>query len=108
MNAAHATYQNGQLVLDEPVDWPSGTRTVVVPEIVVQDTIGAEPDFILRDEDWPSTPEQIAEWLAWFDSREPVMTPEEQARFEAELKASKAEQIEFVKRSWEQSRDDLP
>ena len=103
MNAAHATYQNGQLMLDEPVDWPSGTRAVVVPE-----TVATEPDFILRDEDWPSTPEQIAEWLAWFDSREPVMTPEEQARFEAELKASKAEQIELVKRSWEQSGDDLP
>ena len=56
-------------MLDEPVDGPSGTRVMVVPEIVA-----TEPEFRLRDEDWPSTPEQIADLLAWFNSREPVMT----------------------------------
>ena len=103
MNAAHATYHDGQLVLDEPVDWPSGTRAVVVPE-----TEAAEPGFILRDEDWPKTPEEIADLLAWFDSREPVMTAEEHDQFEAELKRSKAEQIELTKKMWEDLDRMLP
>ena len=98
MNAAHATYQNGQLMLDEPVDWPSGTRAVVVPE-----TAAAKPDFILRDEDWPSTPAEIAELLAWFDAREPlIFSPEEQAAWEATRQQEKAVQIELMKKSWEQ------
>ena len=108
MNAAHATYHDGQLVLDEPVDWPSGTRAVVVPESTVHEIGSSEPDFILRDEDWPSTPEALQEWLEWFHSREPVMSLEEQARFEAGLKASKAEQIELVRRAWDQPEEQVP
>lgn len=83
-------------MLDEPVDWPSGTRAMVVPE-----TDRAEPDFILRDEDWPSTPEQIAELLAWFDAREPlIFTPKEQAAWEVIRQREKAVQIELIKNSW--------
>ncbi len=105
MSTAHATYHDGQLVLDEPVDWPSGTRTVVVPESEYSNSASkradsAEPEFILRDEDWPKTPEEIAEWLEWFDSREPVFTDEEYEQFNAELKRSKAEQVELVRRAW--------
>ena len=98
MNAAHATYHDGQLVLDEPVDWPSGTRAVVVPE-----TVAAEPDFNLRNEDRPSTPAELAELRAWFDAREPlVFTPEEQAAWEATRQQEKAVQIELMTKSWEE------
>lgn len=33
-----------------------------------------------QEEDWSNTPEAIADWLAWYDSLEPlVFTPEEEA-----------------------------
>ena len=103
MNTAHATYHDGKLQLDEPVDWPSGTRAVVVPETSEQNCDSSESDFILRDEDWPSTPEEIAELLAWFDSRDPLcFTPEEQAEGEATRQRDKAVQIELTRKNWEE------
>lgn len=108
MNTAHATYHDGQIQLDEPVDWPSGTRAVVVPETSEQNCDSSESDFILRDEDWPSTPEALQEWVEWCRSREPVMSLEEQTQFEAALKASKAEQIELMRRAWEQPEEQIP
>ncbi len=108
MNIAHATYHDGQLQLDEPVDWPSGTRAVVVPETTESGTDSPETDFILRDEDWPSTPEALGEWMEWCRSREPVMSLEDQDQFEAALKASKAEQIELMRQVWEQPEGHVP
>ena len=113
MSTAHATYHDGQLVLDEPVDWPSGTRTVVVPENEYQATAtrhkdSPEPEFIERDEDWPKTPEEIADLLAWFDSREQVLSDEAYAELNAELKRSKEEQIELMKKNWTQIDEMFP
>lgn len=103
MNTAHATYHDGQLQLDEPVDWPSGTRAVVVRETSEQSGDSSEPDFILRDEDWPSTPEALQELLKWFDSREPLcFTPEEQAEWETVRQRDKAIQMELTKKNWEE------
>ena len=103
MNTAHATYHDGQLTLDEPVDWPSGTRAVVVPETSEQNCDSSESDFNLSDDDRPSTPEEIAELLAWFDSRDPLcFTPEEQAEWEASRQRDKAIQIELTRKNWEE------
>jgi hypothetical protein len=34
----------------------------------------------MREEDWSNIPEAIAEWLAWYDSLEPLeFTPQEEA-----------------------------
>jgi hypothetical protein len=42
------------------------------------------------DEERPETPEEIEEWIRWFHSLEPiVMTAEEEAVWEADLKAQK-------------------
>src|SRR5262245_12948530 len=83
MNAVTGTYQNGQIVLDAPADWPDGCRVLVEPG-PAEETLG------IREEDWPDTPEGIAEWLKWYDALEPLlMTPEEEAEWEAARKASK-------------------
>lgn len=77
MNAIKGTWKGGQIVLDDPADWPEGCRLLVEP-VPVEEEIG------LSEEEWPRTPEAIAEWLKWFDSFEPVqMTPEEEAKWEA-------------------------
>jgi hypothetical protein len=70
----HATWQNGRVVLDEPVDWPDGARLVIAPE---QDQDAA---VRLAVEHEINTPEAIAAWLKWYDSLEPlVFTPKEEA-----------------------------
>ncbi len=74
MEAIHATWKNGQIVLDGPVDWPEGCRLIVEPDPAHSELMG------IREEDWPNSPEAIADWLAWYDSLEPlIFTPEEEA-----------------------------
>ncbi len=77
MKAIMGTVRNGQIVSDQPVELPEGCRVTIKPA-VKEESLG------IREEDWPTTPEALAEWLAWFDSLEPVeLTLEE----EADLKA---------------------
>jgi hypothetical protein len=73
MDAIHATWKSGQIILDGPVDWPEGCRLVIEPE-----TAGEQNG--IREEDGANTPEAIATWLKWYASLEPlVFTPEEEA-----------------------------
>ncbi len=65
MNAIKATWKNGQIVPDENAEWPESCRLLVEP-------IPVERTFGLREEDWPDTPEAVAEWLRWYDSLEPL------------------------------------
>lgn len=69
MNTIHATFTNGQIVLDSPANWPEGCRLRIAPE---------------TNEDTPETPEQIAAWLEWYRNLEPLeITPEEEAEWAA-------------------------
>lgn len=83
MNAIKGTWKNGQIVLDEKADWPEGSRVLVEPAMQ-EETLG------IREEDWPTTPEGIAEWLKWWESIEPIeMSPEEEAEWQAARQAVK-------------------
>jgi hypothetical protein len=97
MEKALATFHNGQVEFDQPVDWPEGTRLEVVP---------AAKNSGLDDLEKPETPEEINEWLEWFRTVEPFdMTPEELDAFEAELKANKEVQKQLLRKGWE--KEDL-
>ncbi len=77
MKTITGTVRNGQIVADQPVNWPDGCRVVIEPA-PEEKTLG------IREEDWPTTPEALADWIAWFDSLEPVeLTPEEEADWKA-------------------------
>ncbi len=92
MNAVRGTWKNGQIVPDQPVAWPEGCRLVIEP-VEDEETVG------IREEDWPDSPEAIAEWLRWYDSLEPIlMTPEEEANWQA----ARQEQREFEKSTFEE------
>ena len=41
----------------------------------------------MREEDWPDSPEAIAEWLQWYDSLAPWLSPEDEAVWRAALQA---------------------
>jgi hypothetical protein len=74
VGAIRATWRNGQIVPDTPVDWPEGYRLRIEP-----DAVEAESEE-MREEGWSNSPEAIADWLSWYDSLEPlILTPEEEA-----------------------------
>jgi hypothetical protein len=68
------TWKSGQVVLDEPADWPEGCKLRVVPIRQPAEQIG------IPDDEWPRDPQGIAELLKRMDQIEPFeMTPEEEA-----------------------------
>jgi hypothetical protein len=74
MNAIKATWRDGRIIPRDPVDWPEGTELRVEPAPTAQ-------LVAIRDEDWPTTPEAIEQWLRWYDSLEPlILTPEDEGR----------------------------
>ena len=74
MEVVRATWKNGRIEPDGPVDWPEGCRLVIEPET----TAGSRAE--MDEDDWSNSPEAIADWLAWYDSLEPLeFTPEERA-----------------------------
>ena len=100
MNTTKATWTNGQIVLDSPVDWPEGLRLSIEPDQSQAPGVGDEGAM---------TPEEIARTLAAMDQVEPLeMTDEERAAWEAERqdrkeweKAHFAEHAEKLRRMWE-------
>jgi len=102
MSTTKATWTNGQIVLDGPVDWPEGLRLSIEPEPSQTEASGVGDEGAM-------TPEEIARTLAAMDQVEPLeMTDEERAAWEAERqdrkgweKAHFAEHAEKLRRMWE-------
>jgi hypothetical protein len=81
MNVITGVVRNGQIVLDAPPNLPEGTRVEVVPVEQTRPTLG------IREGDWPTTPEGIEALIARMEQIEPLlMTPEEEAQWQADLK----------------------
>ena len=103
MSTLEGTVRNGQVILDEPVGLPDGTRVVVMPAAADRPTVG------MREEDWPTTEEGIAALLARMETVEPGwVAPEDDAAWRAELHAQKKtekdrffEDAERLRRMWE-------
>ena len=91
MHAIRATWKDGRIVPDGPVDWPDGCRLMIEPEIAETGCLGT------LEEDWSNSPEAIADWLAWYDSLEPLeFTPEEArgiAAFEERMREFNVEAV---------------
>jgi hypothetical protein len=102
MNAIKATWKHGQIVPDEPVDWPEGCRLRVEPD-GLSDTNG------MSEVEQADDPESIARWIAEFDAIPPMrMTLEEEAEWQAARQAQKELQeakfnarADKLKRLWE-------
>ncbi len=72
------TWKNGQVILDSPAERPEGCRVIIEPISDETGTLG------ITEQVWPQSPEAIPDWLAWFDSIEPIeMTAEEEAQWQA-------------------------
>ena len=93
MSSIKGTYTHGQIILRQPVAWPEGTEVLVEP--VTEETLG------VREEDWPQTPEAIAQHLALMDEMEPLeMSPAEEAGWQADREAQRDyEKARFAERA---------
>ena len=94
MNAIKGMMKNGQIVFDDPPDWPDGMEVFVEPA----------DSFGMSEDEQGDDPESIARWLAAFDSIEPMqMSPEEEAAWAAARQAQK----EFEKRTFDERAERL-
>jgi hypothetical protein len=103
MSAIQGTVRNGQVVFDEPIELPEGTRVAVLPVEAVPAVIG------MREEDWPTTNEGIAALMARMDTVGPGwLSPEDDAAWRTALRNQKnaekarfSEDAEKLRRMWE-------
>jgi hypothetical protein len=94
INPLQGTIRNGQIVLDAPAMLPEGTRVEVLPLSTVPiASLG------LREDQWPTTPEEIAGHLARMDLVEPGwLLAEDQAAWQAALREQREkEKAAFMK-----------
>ncbi len=103
MNPLQGTIHNGQIILDLPAELPEGTRVEVLPINEAVPTLG------MREEQWPTTPEGITEFLARMEQVGPGwLSPEDDAAWRAAVQARKeAEKSQLLddaekqQRTWE-------
>ena len=99
MSAIKATVRNGRIEPDSPLDLPEGAKLLVIPE----------PDANADGDDEPDTPEAIANWLAWYETLEPLIFTDEERRAWDECRAAQKqwelehfnERAEKLRRMWE-------
>ena len=77
MTVVRAKWENGRVVFNEPITWPEGRDLLVI------DSPNAPASGLIND-DHAETPEEIAEWLKWYDSLEPLEFTAEEERDLAE------------------------
>ena len=92
MTAVHAKWKDGQVVVEEAVDWPDGCELEVRP----MNRNGSVDDL--------DDPELIARWIAEFQATPPLqMTAAE----EAEWQAARQAQREFELKTFPQRADQI-
>lgn len=90
MQSVTATYRDGQIILDSPVDWPDGSRISVV---CIGEHLG------LDESQWPTTEDGLRDLLAQMEAMEPIeFTSEDDAAIEAARIAA----LEYAHENWEQ------
>lgn len=113
-----ATYRQGKIELDAPVDWADGTR-IQVSTLRPDPSLGKSGPNVrarfldaLNDADshgldeslWPLSQEETRLLISAMDAAEPLdLSLEEINRMESEWQASKTMQKELVQRSWEET-----
>ena len=103
METVLGTYRDGQVILEREVDWPNGASLEVRLGTSADAASRRDREELCYDGSKPpGTPEEIEEWLKWFDSIEPFdMTPEEEARIEADLQEFNEFNKQAVRKQWD-------
>ncbi len=107
MKTVRAVFEDGVFRPTEPPELPEHSVVEFEPRPLETDPVA--PSIGLRDEDWPVTPEAIAQHLARMDRFESLeMTAAEEAEWEAARQARKdleksrfEEHAESLRKVWE-------
>ena len=95
MSAVRATWKEGQVLLDNPGDWPEGRRLMVVEEPIA--------DIVFMTEaEQSDDPEAIERWIAELEALPALTMTEEQ---EAEMIAWRKKEKEFNLRAARQEME---
>lgn len=96
MQSVTATWQNGQIVPDGPVNWPEGCRLNIQPASTEQITG-------MTEEEQGDDPESIRRWIEEFDAIPPLpMTTEEEADLVASRNKARAFNLDAVRRQMDE------
>jgi hypothetical protein len=96
MSAVKATWKNGQIVFDDPVNWREGSR------LVVREEAPAEMEF-MTEEEQGDDPESVQRWIDELRAIPALpMTPEEEAELVAWRQKVKEFNVEAVRRQMEE------
>jgi hypothetical protein len=108
MNEVFGIYRDGHVELESIVDWPNGLSVAIVPQLAAPSSSGPNPPgtrlpLVERPDGtlmpWSDTPEFRAALLAQMDAREPLeLTPEEEARWQADRQSTKEYTLAAVRR----------
>ena len=89
------TVQDGVIVPDGPLGLPDGSKV----RITAPETSAVGPIRMMREEEWPTTPEGIEEHVRRMQSFEPcVLTPEEEAALAAWRAVMKRFNVEAMRK----------
>jgi hypothetical protein len=95
MSAIRGKVTGGKIEIPAPPDWPDGLEVEVRP---------ADEEFGCTEDEQGDDPESIAEWLAWYDTVQPlILTPEDEARWAAARQAQK----EYELSKWDEHSEKL-
>ena len=95
MIGVHAKWKQGQVVVEETVDWPEGCELEVRPVAV---------DRSADDASQSNDPVEIARWIAEFQAVPPLEMTEEE---ETEWQAARQAQREFELKAFDQRADQM-
>ena len=96
MSAIRATWQNGQVLLDNPADWPEGRRLVVMEERP------ADIEFMTEDEQ-SEDPQAIERWIEELRALPALTwTPEQEAEVMAWRQKAKEFNLQAMRRQMEE------
>jgi hypothetical protein len=97
MNAITGTWKNGQIIPDNPVDWPEGCRLVIEPVPASSEKIG------LDESEWGDDAASLARWDAWLKTIEPLELSEGERKAQAEFEEKMRQyNLEAVRRQMEE------
>lgn len=96
MSTIKATWKNGQIIPDGPVNWPDGCRLVICEEP------SGDIQF-MTEEEQGDDPAAIQQWIEELRALPPLpMTPEQEAQLLAWRQKMKEFNVEAVRRQMEE------
>jgi hypothetical protein len=102
MSAIRGTIQDGKVVFDAPLDWPDGKEVLVVDPVAANKSV--PPVRMMTEDEQGDNPEEIARWLAAFDTIPVAATsPLDEPAVAAWREAMRRHNIEAIRRQMQET-----